>query len=132
MIALLFICSIFAFTGDKGYNDGVYSGVSRSVYTNEHYYGHTTIEIINGRIVDVAFVIRDSSKHVEFDDEYEKYFAGNERYMEQCRKDRIGVKLYPDRLLEHQNVNKVDALSGATWSYNIFKASVIEALEKAQ
>jgi major membrane immunogen (membrane-anchored lipoprotein) len=29
------------------------------------------------------------------------------------------------------DINKVDATTGATWSYNIFKASVMEALKKA-
>ncbi|MCF8361935.1 MAG: FMN-binding protein [Prolixibacteraceae bacterium] len=132
MIALLFICSLCAFSGDSNYSDGSYTGVSRSIYTNEPYYGHSTVEIVNGRIVDVAFVIRDSSKHVEFDDNYEKYFAGNELYIEQCRKDRIGVKSYPDSLLKYQNPDKIDAVSGATWSYKIFKASVIKALEQAR
>lgn len=33
-------------------------------------------------------------------------------------------------LLEIQDINKLDALSGATWSYNIFRASVKDALKK--
>ena len=31
-----------------------------------------------------------------------------------------------------KEIEKIDAISGATWSYNIFKASVKEALKKAK
>ena len=34
------------------------------------------------------------------------------------------------KLLEIQDINKLDAVSGATWSYNIFRASVKEALKR--
>ncbi|WP_026055136.1 FMN-binding protein [Anaerophaga thermohalophila] len=132
MIAVLLMCIFFAFAGKKGYKDGTFQGISKSIYTNEPYYGHSTIKIQNGEIIDVEFVIRDSAKHVEFDDEYEKYFAGNELYMDQCRKNRVGVISYPDSLLKYQNIDKVDAMSGATWSCNIFKASVKEALKQAR
>jgi major membrane immunogen (membrane-anchored lipoprotein) len=53
-------------------------------------------------------------------------------YVDQCRKDYKGVQTYPGKLLQAQHVEKVDAVSGATWSYNIFKASVNEALKNAK
>jgi len=31
-----------------------------------------------------------------------------------------------------QDIDKLDAISGSTWSYNIFKASVKDALNKAK
>ncbi len=129
---MLLMCILFAYAGDKIYSDGTYRGISQSVYTDEPYYGHSTVVIKNGTIIAVKFVIRDSSKHVEFDDEYEKYFAWSELYTSQCRKDRIGVKSYPDSLLKSQNIDQVDAISGATWSYNIFKASVNDALNPSR
>jgi major membrane immunogen (membrane-anchored lipoprotein) len=128
----VFILLIFtAFSGDTALRDGHYTGTSRAFYIEEPYYGHTGITVENGIITGVEFCIRDSVKQVYFDDEYEKYFAGNDLYMQQCRNDRKGVRSYPDSLLKYQDLNKVDVISGATWSYNIFKASAEEALSKA-
>jgi major membrane immunogen (membrane-anchored lipoprotein) len=129
---LAFIVLLFAaFSGDSPFKDGNYNGTSRSIYTNEPYYGYTRIIIENGKIVEVGFFIRDSLKQEPFDDEYEKYFTGNDVYIQQCRNDWKGILAYPDSLLKHQDINKVDVISGATWSYNIFKASVQEALTRA-
>jgi major membrane immunogen (membrane-anchored lipoprotein) len=101
------------------------------MYTQEPYYAHTQIKVENGRIVSVYFMVRDSAKHEYFDDQYERYFAGNDEYVQQCRNDRKGMKSYPDSLLKYQDINKLDAISGATWSFNLFKASVKEALAGA-
>ena len=131
----LFIFAIvlfLAFSVKKPYKDGNYSGASRATYTSEPYYGHTEIAIENGKIIKVEFSITDSSKHEYFDAKYEKYFEGNDEYIQQCRNDWKGVQSYPDSLLKHQDINKVEAISGATWSFNIFKASVKEALFTAE
>ena len=119
---LLFLLT--AFSTDGPYHDGIYIGASRAAYTNEPYYGFSKIVIENGNIVDVEFFIRDSSKHVNFNEGYEKYFAGNDLYVQQCRNDWKGIKSYPDTLLKYQIIDKVDVISGATWSYNIFKALI--------
>jgi len=120
-----------AFSGDEPFKDGKYNGLSRAIYTYEPYYGHTQIIIENGKIIEVDFFIRDSLKQEPFDDKYEKYFAGNDVYIQQCRNDWKGVQSYPDSLLKHQDIHKVDVITGATWSYNIFKASAQEALTRA-
>ena len=113
---------------NKPYKDGKYSGTSRAIYTSEPYYGYTEITIKKGKIIKVEFSVRDSSKHEYFNEKYEKYFMGNDEYIQQCRNDWKGVQSYPDSLLKYQDIGKVDAISGATWSYDIFKASVQEAL----
>lgn len=124
---------ILAFSGDRGpYIDGNYSGISRAIYTNEPYYGYSKITIENGIITRINFFVRDSSKHEYFDEKYEKYFAGNDEYIKQCRNDWKGIQSYPDSLLKHQDPEKVDVISGATWSYNLFKASTLEALSNAK
>jgi len=51
-------------------------------------------------------------------------------YIDQCRNDWKGVQHYPAELLKKQKIDLVDAVSGATWSYIIFKASVEKALNK--
>jgi FMN-binding domain. len=123
---------VLAFSVNKSYKDGIYYGSSRSVYTSEPYYGCTKIAIENGKISKVEFSIRDSAKHEYFDDKYEKYFAGNQEYIQQCRNDWKGVQSYPASLLKSQDVDSVDAITSATWSYNLFKASVQKALSKAK
>jgi major membrane immunogen (membrane-anchored lipoprotein) len=131
-IFIFAIALFLAFSVSKPYKDGNYRSASRAKYTNEPYYGQIEIAIENGKIIKIEFSVLDSSKHEYFDDKYEKYFAGNEEYIQQCRNDWKGIQSYPDSLLKYQDINKVDAISGATWSFNIFKASVQEALSTAE
>jgi major membrane immunogen (membrane-anchored lipoprotein) len=132
IITVLFLFFITLVSGDGPYRDGRYSGVSRSYYTSEPYYGISQITIEKGKITDVRFFIRDSARHELFDASYEKHFAGNDEYVQQCRNDLRGVKSYPDSLIKYQETGKVDAMSGATWSYNIFRASTEQALSSAK
>jgi major membrane immunogen (membrane-anchored lipoprotein) len=114
------------------YQDGKYGGISRATYKYEPFWGIVHFTIKNGEFTDINFVIRDSSLHETFDGKYEKHFEGNPEYIQQSRNDWKGVQTYPKKFSEKQDINKVDAVSGATWSYNIFKASVNEALKKAK
>lgn len=132
VLAALAVLTLLAFTVKKTYKDGQYSGTSRSIYKDEPFYGHATIVVKNGKITKVDFFVRDSSKHETFDEKYEKYFIGQEEYTQQCRNDWKGVQSYPDSLLKSQDINTIDAITGATWSYNLFKASVQDALPSAE
>jgi uncharacterized protein with FMN-binding domain len=114
------------------YRDGTYHGQSRASYTGEPYWGSVQITLKNGFFTNVIFTIRDSALHETFDGNYEKHFYGNPVYIRQSRNDWNGVQAYPKKLSELQDINKVDAISGATWSYNIFRESVNEALRKAK
>lgn len=113
------------------YRDGTYAGMSQSVYTQEPYWGKVQLTIENGLYKDLKFGIRDSSLHETFNLDYAKHFAGNDVYIQQTKNDWNGVKNYPAKFIEKQDIDKVDAVSGATWSYNIFKASLLDALGKA-
>jgi major membrane immunogen (membrane-anchored lipoprotein) len=134
LIAMLFSASVYSQTQDSvvKYKDGVYYGQSRAKYIYEPFWGNVHLTIKNGAISDIRFVIRDSNLHETFDGVYEKHFEGNAEYIQQSRNDWKGVQTYPKKFSEKQDINKVDAVSGATWSYNIFKASVNEALKKAK
>ena len=132
ILLVLAACIFVAFSGDNQYKDGNYTGTSRANYTDEPYYGHANIIIENGRISKVKFSVRDSSRHENFDDKYERYFAGNDEYIEQCRNDWKGIQSYPDSLLKYQELKKIDCITGATWSFNLFKASAQEALSSAK
>jgi uncharacterized protein len=111
------------------YMDGTYTGISRGDYIYEPYWGISKIKIENGLFSEVNFMIRDSSLHENFDGQYEKHFTGNTGYIEQCRNDWTGVLAYTEKLSDSQDPDKIDAISGAAWSYNIFRASVSEALK---
>jgi major membrane immunogen (membrane-anchored lipoprotein) len=115
----------------RKYRDGSYEGLSRDSYTDEPYWGLVRVKIENGLFTSIDFSIRDSNLHEKFDGAYEKHFEGNQVYIEQSRNDWNGVKTYPQKLLERQDIGKVDAVSGATWSFNIFRASLSEALKDA-
>jgi major membrane immunogen (membrane-anchored lipoprotein) len=114
------------------YRDGTYEGLSQHIYTNEPYWGKVRIIIDKGMLTGINFIIRDSNLHETFSKKYKKHFKGNMEYIQQVLNDWKGVKTYPKKLIDSQNINKIDALSGATWSYNIFKASAGEALKKAE
>jgi major membrane immunogen (membrane-anchored lipoprotein) len=114
------------------YKDGTYYGQSRAMYIYEPFWGNVHLTLKNGLITDIRFVIRDSNLHETFDGNYEKHFEGNAVYIQQSRNDWKGVQSYPKKYSEKQDINNVDAVSGATWSYNIFKASVNDALKNAK
>ncbi len=134
LLAILFSASAYSQMQDSTirYKDGTFFGQSRAKYTYEPYWGNVQLSLKNGLITDIRFVIRDSNLHKKFDGNYEKHFEGNAVYIQQSRNDWKGVQSYPKKLSEKQDINKIDAVSGATWSYNIFKASVNEALKNAK
>ncbi|MEJ2628999.1 MAG: FMN-binding protein, partial [bacterium] len=108
-----------------------YESESRAQYINEPYWGQCKIIISNGEISEFEFRIIDKSCNEIFDENYEKHFAGNAIYINQCRNDLKGLKAYIKRFVATNNLNKVDAVSKATWSYNIFKDAVAKTLDKA-
>ena len=116
----------------KKFQDGKYSGQSQSNYTDEPYWGSVSFTLKEGLFTGIDFIIRDSVLHEPFDSSYAKHFKDNELYIQQCKNDWKGVQSYPKRLLETQNIDKLDAVSGATWSYNIFRATVNDALNRAK
>lgn len=151
VLQLLFILSFFilslsfryqnAEAGDQAmksdtsanYLDGTYEGCSRNGYTSENFWGHIRLTISGGAFTDIWFTIRDSSSHEPVDSMYGvNHYSEYPIYMQQCVEDGHGIENYPRVLLETQNFDDVDAVSGATWSYNIFIASAREALKDAE
>lgn len=114
------------------YIDGVYKAKSQAQYAYEPYVGYVTITIKDGWPIDAKFKIVDTAKNEIFDERYEKNFEGNQHYINQCRNDLKGVNAYPEILTKSKDIDKVDAMTGATWSYNIFKDAVNKALIKAK
>jgi major membrane immunogen (membrane-anchored lipoprotein) len=117
--------------GSINYRNGKFIGESRSIYTDESYYGITTITIQNGVVTNVEFKVLDKAKNEVFDEKYENHYKDIPEYIQQCRNDWQGVQTYPKRFLNVQDINKVDAITGATWSFNLFRASLEVSLENA-
>jgi major membrane immunogen (membrane-anchored lipoprotein) len=111
--------------------DGVFVGKSHAVYDNEPFVGVTKITVKNDSIQNVEFQLVDTSKNEVFDQNYDSHFWNNPEYQEQCHKDWYGVLYYPKQLIKKQKLSDVDAVSGATWSYNLFQASANQALRRS-
>lgn len=127
----LFSCILIACS--KGlYKDGCYIGKSQASYDNEPYVGYVTLSIKDGCPIKVEFQIIDTTKNESVNDKYVKYFEENEHYIKQCRNDWKGIQIYPCQYLKKHDLEKVDAISGATWSFNFFNYAAIEALKKAK
>ncbi len=113
------------------YKDGDFAGISKSIYDREYLYGVTKITISQGKITKVDFNIIDLHNKVFFDEKYEAIFKDYPEYIEKCRKELKAINIYQDILLKNQKIDSLDAISGATWSYNMFESSLAEALKKA-
>lgn len=117
----------------SNYPDGIYLGKSQSKYTGEPFWGNIQISLENGAFTTVQFSIRDTLLHTKVDSMYGVInYSAYPVYMQQCVNDGHGIEIYPQRVLKTQDVDKVDAISGATWSYNIFKATANEALKNGK
>ena len=132
LILIVFcILSCSVFTQTNSLKNGTFEGRSCSYYCNEQYKGITLITVKNGRIMNVSFQIMDTIKNELFDQNYSSHFPTEPVYQKQCVEDWKGVQNYPAQLLKKQNLKKVDAMTGATWSHNLFVSSATIALKKA-
>ena len=116
-------------TNEIKYKDGDYK--IKTDADTEGFYCKAKVTIKNNKITNVEWNIYDSNDRV-FDEKYEEVYVGNAYYQQQCRDDLKGAKTYGPKLVEVQNVQNVDAVSGATWTNRIFKSAINSALEKAK
>ncbi len=104
--------------------DGTYVGeVSEGNPAN---YTKVTLEVKNKKIVNVMAEYRDK-KNIIKDENYCK--DKPEHLYKVAQKAVAGMKQYPKLLLKVQDIEKVDAVSGATGSYKDFKAATLKALK---
>ena len=104
--------------------DGTYAG--SSPYDDFDFKHVARITIEKGKIVDVAY------------DEIRKNGKGKENDKKYCQKmsvtgtsPEIAYPIYRKQLLEKQNLDEIDAVSGATYSLYRFRMAVGEALRDA-
>ena len=127
-VCLIGICSG---CGTKKQADGEFEGESRGDYLSENYWGVSKIELEKGKLADIEFYIIDKNLDEIFGNEYEKHYEGNETYIRQCRNECAALPVYVKKLLDSGDINQVDAITGATWSYDLLKASYLAAMDKA-
>ena len=132
LLTSVIVLSSLALTGVKQMKDGLYQGESQSKYTTEPYWGQVTLKVKNDQVTLVSFQILDKDKNEVFGPDYERYFKDNALYVDQCRNEVKGIKKYTESFTKTGNMDKVDAITGATWSYNIFRDALKVALEKAK
>ncbi len=120
--------AVFVVRGSsRGYRDGVYEGE----YRNENGGGGTKVvlEIENNAIVGCQMTATDAEGHVK-DENYGK--NDSEANYRLCQISVAGMRQYPGELLRTQDIDKVDAVSGATVTHREFQIAVRQALQKAK
>ncbi len=109
------------------FNDGVYVGKSEGGEPIS--YTVVKLEIKDNKIIKSEAEFRDSNKNIK-DENYCKGI-GDKKY-QIAQKAVNGMNKYADILLEVQNPEDVDVISGATISQKLFKEAVWNALEAAK
>jgi major membrane immunogen (membrane-anchored lipoprotein) len=111
------------------YRDGKYEAEIRKDF--EGYHAEACVIVKNGLVDSVAWRIVDNNNGRVFDDAYEDQFREYPAYIQQCRDNLAGMRTFVPRLLQTQNMDSVECVTGATWSYAKFRDAVRAALKKA-
>lgn len=115
----------------KSYKDGTYT--AQSSQDERGAVGEITLVIEKGKIAkaDYKGIMKDGNLK---DTDYGKTNGKieNQDFYNKAQNAVRATSSYPAKLVETQNVDKIDAVSGATVSYNQFAEAVKKALEKAK
>ena len=139
IMALVMALVVLSGCGSKNvsYRDGTYEGQS-SVYEGDEEgngdgYGVVSITLKDNKIVACEFNTYETDGSLK-DEEYGKArgSVANKDYYNKAQKAVAGAKKYARQLAEVGELDKVDAISGATINYGQFKEAVSEALKKAR
>jgi major membrane immunogen (membrane-anchored lipoprotein) len=114
-----------------GYTDGVYTGVSSE--DDMGAYGEVSITIEGGAVAACTFVTWQKDGTVKGED-YGKVNGeiSNQDYYDKAQLAVRAMQQYADAFAALGDVNKVDAVSGATNSHGQFLEAVADALDKAK
>jgi major membrane immunogen (membrane-anchored lipoprotein) len=112
------------------YKNGVYEASLPADY--EGYSARASLTVAGNRIAVVDWSIFDERNKRPFDDTYEQMYTGNPEYIQQCRDNRKGMALFGPRLIETQEIDSVDCITGATWVYGKFGPLVRKSLKNAR
>ena len=134
LIGMVVALSLLTACGKKDFskmtfNDGEYQGHYESDDKDNKDSADVTITIQDNKIVNCTAEFKDSKGNIKGDD-YAKD-AGEDKY-QKAQIPVQGFSTYADKLVEVQDPDQVDAVSGATVSNKEFKEAVWDALEKAK
>ena len=137
-VGLLTVAALSLFTGcnNVSYKDGVYEGKS-SVHDSEDGggagYGVVTITISGGEITDCVYLTYEPDGTLK-DENYGKQDGevANADFYNKAQRAVMASTKYGEQLKATKNVKEVDAITGATISYNEFEEAVADALEQAK
>jgi major membrane immunogen (membrane-anchored lipoprotein) len=128
IFCLVVVCLVAAASCSKsGYKDGVYSG--RSSPDDSGDFGEVNITVSEGKITGCRFVTWQKDGSVK-DENYGKVNGeiSNTDYYNKAQLAVRAMDQYARELVEKQELNKIDSVSGATIAYDQFTEAVIEAL----
>ncbi len=120
-------CSVGIIDRLYGFRDGTYEG--RSTKDSRGAYSTVMVEIADRRIVSVDFLQYNADGTLK--DETYGFQAGEEDYRMAQKALKISSQ-YAEKLVKTQNVEKVDAITGATTSWEQFQEAAKDALAKVK
>ncbi|MDO4753745.1 MAG: FMN-binding protein [Bacillota bacterium] len=127
MLMILALVLTVTSCGDVRLKDGTYTRTSSK---DEHGFIEVTVVIKDGKIADCTMKMFNVDGTLKGED-YGKN-AGNPKLYELAQKALGEASKLPALLVEKGDIAEVDALSGATKTYDQFKAMVLEIVEEAQ
>lgn len=125
-ISVLLIVALTACGGAK-LKDGSYEG--QSTPDSRGAYGIVKLEVKDGKISSAEFLQYNADGSLK-DESYGKQ-SGEENY-KKAQDALEASKKYPEKLVETQDVEKVDSITGATSSWKQFQEAAKDALAKAK
>lgn len=137
ILAIIVVAASFAGCGgSKSYADGTYTGKSSIIEDNDGEgdgYGEVTITIKDGKITECTFNTYEPDGTLK-DENYGKQNGevANQDYYNKAQKALAGSKEYARLLVESGDYHSIDAISGATISYDQFMEAVDNALRQAK
>ena len=134
LVGTLVLATLVVSCGKKDFskmtfNDGTYQGHYESDDKDHPSTVDVTIEIQDNKIVNATAEFKDAKGQVKAE-EYGKD-AGEEKY-QKAQLAVQGFNQYAPKLVEVQDPEQVDSISGATVSNKEFKEAVWNALEQAK
>ena len=124
-LAAVAAAGFFLLRGPAALKDGTYEASASGAFGDTN----VTLTIREGRIADCKLTAIDKEGRVKDEHYGEGSGEANHRLAQIALQ---GMTQYPGMLLEAQDPDKLDAVSGATVTFREFQAAAKEALEKAR
>jgi major membrane immunogen (membrane-anchored lipoprotein) len=130
-LAAALCAALFLSACTGGLKDGVYEGKSGVDDTGA--WGEITITVRDGKAGACVFITRQKDGTAK-DEDYGKINGeiSNQVYYDKAQLAVRAMETYARQYAEHGDLDRVEAVSGATIAYNQFLEAAVEALEKAK